>query len=195
MTGWVAIDDRDLVNELGGAALCGHFVRTNPSTGLTPRLSDQAVQILCEGSASPPPTRAPDRGGAAAARAAAATAADGAAAIADALHAFNGFVDGTPAPQQHPSQHSLQHSPARPPTAGGALRAVAEHSPMHTAYAAPRPHGAPVRPADYHPHGGSARSARRPCRAEAAGDRGDLLPPASFSCAGGCSPVATCSHL
>ena len=35
---WVAIDDRDLVHELGGAALHGHFVKTNPNTGLTARL-------------------------------------------------------------------------------------------------------------------------------------------------------------
>jgi len=43
---WVAIDDRDLVHELGGAALHGHFVKTNPNTGLTARLADRCISIL-----------------------------------------------------------------------------------------------------------------------------------------------------
>ena len=29
---WVAIDDRDLLNEVGGHGLHGHFVRTHPGT-------------------------------------------------------------------------------------------------------------------------------------------------------------------
>jgi len=44
--GWVAIDDRDLVNEHGGPALQGHFVRTHPNTGLTNRLAEVCIKIL-----------------------------------------------------------------------------------------------------------------------------------------------------
>ena len=43
---WVAIDDRDLVNEQGGRELVGHFVHTHPASGLTKRLADMAVEIL-----------------------------------------------------------------------------------------------------------------------------------------------------
>jgi hypothetical protein len=43
---WVAIDDRNLLNEHGGAALQGHFVHTNPASGLTPALADKAISIL-----------------------------------------------------------------------------------------------------------------------------------------------------
>ncbi len=43
---WVAIDDRDLVREIGGAALQGHFVRTHPASGLTAPLADRAIRIL-----------------------------------------------------------------------------------------------------------------------------------------------------
>ena len=51
MEGWVAIDDRDLVNERGGRELVGHFVHTHPNTGLTKRLADAAIAILKAGSA------------------------------------------------------------------------------------------------------------------------------------------------
>ncbi|KAL1499876.1 hypothetical protein AB1Y20_012559 [Prymnesium parvum] len=53
VTAWVALDDRDLVNEMGGSSLVGHFVRTHPATGLSPRLADAAIQLL-EGEAPPP---------------------------------------------------------------------------------------------------------------------------------------------
>lgn len=46
ITSWVAIDDRDLLTEHGGAHLSGHFVRTHPSTGLTQRLADVCISIL-----------------------------------------------------------------------------------------------------------------------------------------------------
>jgi hypothetical protein len=46
VTSWVAIDDRDLLNEHGGAELTGHMVRTHPNTGLTRRLGDVAIEIL-----------------------------------------------------------------------------------------------------------------------------------------------------
>ena len=56
-----------------GAALSGHFVRTNPSMGLTSRLADRVVQLLTEDSPLPGPIRAPQplalrRGGSAATR-------------------------------------------------------------------------------------------------------------------------------
>jgi hypothetical protein len=64
MTEWVAIDDRDLTNEIGGKELVGHFVHTHPNTGLTKRLADVAIGILRPGAvgasdpllASPAPT-------------------------------------------------------------------------------------------------------------------------------------------
>mmetsp|Transcript_11833 Transcript_11833/g.19932 ORF Transcript_11833/g.19932 Transcript_11833/m.19932 type:complete len:340 (+) Transcript_11833:66-1085(+) len=43
---WVAIDDRDLLREVGGAGLQGHFVKTFPTTGLTATLADRAISIL-----------------------------------------------------------------------------------------------------------------------------------------------------
>lgn len=43
---WVAIDDRDLVNEQGGRELVGHFVHTHPASGLTKRLAEVAVGLL-----------------------------------------------------------------------------------------------------------------------------------------------------
>ena len=57
---WVAIDDRDLVNEQGGRELVGHFVHTHPASGLTKRLADMAVEILSGGSpmATPGPGEA-----------------------------------------------------------------------------------------------------------------------------------------
>jgi hypothetical protein len=51
---WVAIDDRDLVNEQGGRELVGHFVHTHPASGLTKRLADMAVEILSGGSPMAP---------------------------------------------------------------------------------------------------------------------------------------------
>ena len=46
VTSWVAIDDRDLLNEHGGSELQGHMVRTHPNTGLTKRLGDVCIEIL-----------------------------------------------------------------------------------------------------------------------------------------------------
>ena len=43
---WVAIDDRDLLNEMGGPELTGHMCRTHPNTGLTKRLGDVCIEIL-----------------------------------------------------------------------------------------------------------------------------------------------------
>ena len=43
---WVAIDDRDLLNEHGGAELQGHMCRTHPNSGLTKRLGDVCIEIL-----------------------------------------------------------------------------------------------------------------------------------------------------
>ena len=53
---WVAIDDRDLLNEHGGVDLQGHMCRTHPNTGLTRRLGEVCIEILC---ASGPPPNAP----------------------------------------------------------------------------------------------------------------------------------------
>ena len=58
LASWVAIDDRNLVNEHGGGAMVGHFVHTHPNTGLTKRLGDEAIAILSMGdgdAASTPP--------------------------------------------------------------------------------------------------------------------------------------------
>jgi hypothetical protein len=43
---WVALDDRDLVNEIGGKELVGHFVRTHMSSGLNAAKADMAIEIL-----------------------------------------------------------------------------------------------------------------------------------------------------
>ena len=43
---FVAIDDRELTKEAGGAALEGHFVRTDPWWGLTTECAEQAIAIL-----------------------------------------------------------------------------------------------------------------------------------------------------
>jgi len=51
ISAWVAIDDRDLVNEIGGSPLNGHFIRTHPATGLTTGLADSAIQLLGMGDA------------------------------------------------------------------------------------------------------------------------------------------------
>tara|TARA_B110001452_G_scaffold266295_1_gene272796 strand:+ start:170 stop:760 length:591 start_codon:yes stop_codon:yes gene_type:complete len=43
---YVAIDDRDLLGEVGGDELEGHFVQTSFSTGLTAAAADKAIAIL-----------------------------------------------------------------------------------------------------------------------------------------------------
>lgn len=44
--GWIAIDDRWLTEEYGGAELIGHFVQTHIASGLTDNLASQAIQLL-----------------------------------------------------------------------------------------------------------------------------------------------------
>jgi len=56
--GWVAIDDRDLLNEHGGQGLVGHMVRTHPNSGLTKRLADVCIHILNAGPAGSSGTNA-----------------------------------------------------------------------------------------------------------------------------------------
>ena len=46
---WVAIDDRDLLSELGGSGLEGQFVQTYFTSGLTHTLAEQAITILSQG--------------------------------------------------------------------------------------------------------------------------------------------------
>ena len=43
---WVAIDDRDLLTEVGGSEMEGHFVQTAFSTGLTSKLAEQIISLL-----------------------------------------------------------------------------------------------------------------------------------------------------
>ena len=43
---WVVLDDRDLLLEVGGSMLQGHFVHTSPSEGLTRSAADLAIEIL-----------------------------------------------------------------------------------------------------------------------------------------------------
>ena len=43
---WAAIDDRDLLNEVGGADLVGHMVRTEMVRGLTADEANLAIEIL-----------------------------------------------------------------------------------------------------------------------------------------------------
>ncbi len=54
---WCAIDDRDLVNEIGGHLLQGHFIKTNPASGLTATLADRAIRMLRDDSRSSPSLR------------------------------------------------------------------------------------------------------------------------------------------
>mmetsp|Transcript_8993 Transcript_8993/g.29545 ORF Transcript_8993/g.29545 Transcript_8993/m.29545 type:complete len:290 (+) Transcript_8993:73-942(+) len=57
---FVALDDRPLIQELGGQAMQGHFVQTNFRRGLTKALADAAVRVLNVASASsgaPGPSR------------------------------------------------------------------------------------------------------------------------------------------
>ena len=60
VSSWVAIDDRDLLNEQGGAELQGHMIRTHPNTGLTKRLGDAAIEILTGGAPPGSPDTAMD---------------------------------------------------------------------------------------------------------------------------------------
>ena len=60
VSSWVAIDDRDLLNEQGGAELQGHMIRTHPNTGLTKRLGDAAIEILNGGAPPGSPDTAMD---------------------------------------------------------------------------------------------------------------------------------------
>lgn len=46
LAGWVAIDDRPLLDERNGRNLTGHFVRTNPVRGLTDKDVDECIRIL-----------------------------------------------------------------------------------------------------------------------------------------------------
>ena len=56
---FVAIDDRELTKEAGGAALEGHFVRTDPWWGLTADAADQAIAILQGGAGGARPALPP----------------------------------------------------------------------------------------------------------------------------------------
>ena len=53
---WVAVDDRALLSEDGGAALQGHVVQTDFATGLTARLACDCIDILAPGERRAPPT-------------------------------------------------------------------------------------------------------------------------------------------
>jgi hypothetical protein len=44
--GWVVLDDRDLLSEMGGAKLANCFVKTCPRAGLTASAADEAIRIL-----------------------------------------------------------------------------------------------------------------------------------------------------
>ena len=44
--GWVVLDDRDLLSEMGGAKLTNCFVKTCPRAGLTASAADEAIRIL-----------------------------------------------------------------------------------------------------------------------------------------------------
>lgn len=46
VTAFVTVDDRDLVNEQGGAALCGRTVHTSRLAGLMPADADEIVALL-----------------------------------------------------------------------------------------------------------------------------------------------------
>jgi len=60
---WIAIDDRNLVNEIGGRPLNGHFVHTHPSSGLTATKADLAIQLLDADSNNASAAASPSRGG------------------------------------------------------------------------------------------------------------------------------------
>ena len=46
VTEWVAVDDRELIGEIGGDRLRGHFVNTSFASGLTDRAADRMVAVL-----------------------------------------------------------------------------------------------------------------------------------------------------
>mmetsp|Transcript_161001 Transcript_161001/g.283744 ORF Transcript_161001/g.283744 Transcript_161001/m.283744 type:complete len:170 (-) Transcript_161001:23-532(-) len=48
LVNWVAVDDRDLLQENRGLLLAGHFVRTNPAEGLTEEKAQECIRILTE---------------------------------------------------------------------------------------------------------------------------------------------------
>ena len=54
VTQFIAIDDRELTQELGGRHLQGHFVLTKLRQGLTAERAEYAVRLLNEGDAIPP---------------------------------------------------------------------------------------------------------------------------------------------
>mmetsp|Transcript_18002 Transcript_18002/g.40302 ORF Transcript_18002/g.40302 Transcript_18002/m.40302 type:complete len:245 (-) Transcript_18002:201-935(-) len=43
---WVAVDDRMLLQEMGGEQLEGHFVQTNAEFGITPHVVQQTIDLL-----------------------------------------------------------------------------------------------------------------------------------------------------
>ena len=43
---WVAVDDRELIMEMGGERLRGHFVNTSFASGLTDRLAERMIAVL-----------------------------------------------------------------------------------------------------------------------------------------------------
>jgi hypothetical protein len=43
---WVAVDDRELISELGGERLKGHFVNTSFASGLTDRAAERMIAVL-----------------------------------------------------------------------------------------------------------------------------------------------------
>eukprot|EP00931_Biecheleriopsis_adriatica_P088310 TRINITY_DN62657_c0_g1_i1.p1 TRINITY_DN62657_c0_g1~~TRINITY_DN62657_c0_g1_i1.p1 ORF type:complete len:289 (-),score=25.94 TRINITY_DN62657_c0_g1_i1:54-893(-) len=56
---WVAIDDRELLNEQHGRYLRGHFVQTHPLRGLTEEAANACIAILTQD----PPKNEPPAGG------------------------------------------------------------------------------------------------------------------------------------
>ena len=43
---WVAVDDRELISEIGGDRLKGHFVNTSFASGLTDRVAERMIAVL-----------------------------------------------------------------------------------------------------------------------------------------------------
>eukprot|EP00908_Phaeocystis_cordata_P015237 Transcript_26366.p1 GENE.Transcript_26366~~Transcript_26366.p1 ORF type:complete len:380 (-),score=51.61 Transcript_26366:241-1380(-) len=178
---WVAIDDRDLLNELGGAGLSGHFVRTHPGTGLTPRLADRCIQILSEERSEPPPSargsslRSPPR---------AAYEAEGAETLKSSVEPLRAMNSSLPTPGRTEERWDWRRGfgAAAPPSPAAYGGAVYHHSPPRPASASGGDRGrgvaerSPARP-------GSAgvRSGLRACCFSAAADAGG---PVDFSCAG-----------
>ena len=46
VTEWVAVDDRELIGEMGGDRLKGHFVNTSFASGLTDRAAERMIAVL-----------------------------------------------------------------------------------------------------------------------------------------------------